>query len=514
MKELSVEEKAKRYDEAIKVAADIKAGTATYITDGTLVIDAIFPELTESEGGRIRKALIEHFKWNVQQILNDFDNKEVLDWLEKQGEIIKEWSEMKMNNIQTELQEMVDLKQKTEQGEQKPIDKVKPKFKVGDFIVNDYCMGRVVELTNDAYLLDTGQGIPFSCEHNVHLWTIQDAKDGDVLSYRDGKWIFIYKGIVTEDTFKYYALLSEKGITVNDAAFSFLTSCITPATKDQCDLLFSKMKEVGYEWNAENKQLRKIEKKLAEDSCKKSDDITTEEKDMTEYKKGFECGKQRVLKYPEDFGLCKKIAWSEDRSKELSLSLQIQAYLNTASDELYAKGKPLYSEKRLEDIHKCMLMWQKLHNAYFYQNPAWSEEDNRILSTLTKYLEEHGGGIDGWECSFLSKWLKSLKDRVQPQSKQEWSKEDKKMSRFIGNAITADDASAYLKDKGIEVIDAHVWLYELKERVQPQNTWKPSVKQIHYLSWIANIKLGDSVVEQEVSKHLNELLEDLKKLKG
>ena len=64
--------------------------------------------------------------------------------------------------------------------------------------------------------------------------------------------------------------------------------------------------------------------------------------------------------------------------KELSLSLQIQAYLNTASDELYAKGKPLCSEKRIEDIHKCMLMWQKLHNAYFYQKPAWSEEDEKV----------------------------------------------------------------------------------------------------------------------------------------
>ena len=47
------------------------------------------------------------------------------------------------------------------------------------------------------------------------------------------------------------------------------------------------------------------------------------------------------------------------------------------------------------------------------QKPAWSEEDERILSTLTKYLEEHGGGIDGWECSFLSNWLKSLRPQKQ-----------------------------------------------------------------------------------------------------
>lgn len=51
--------------------------------------------------------------------------------------------------------------------------------------------------------------------------------------------------------------------------------------------------------------------------------------------------------------------------KELSISLQIQAYLTTASDELYAIGKPLHSEDKLKEIHQCMLMWQKLHNHYF-----------------------------------------------------------------------------------------------------------------------------------------------------
>ena len=32
-----------------------------------------------------------------------------------------------------------------------------------------------------------------------------------------------------------------------------------PATKEQRDTLFAEMKEVGYEWDAEKKQLRKIE---------------------------------------------------------------------------------------------------------------------------------------------------------------------------------------------------------------------------------------------------------------
>lgn len=54
-----------------------------------------------------------------------------------------------------------------------------------------------------------------------------------------------------------------------------------------------------------------------------------------------------------------------EKEKELSISLQIQAYLTTASDELYASGKPLHSEDKLKEIHQCMSMWQKLHNHYF-----------------------------------------------------------------------------------------------------------------------------------------------------
>lgn len=34
---------------------------------------------------------------------------------------------------------------------------------------------------------------------------------------------------------------------------------VRPATKEQRDLLFSKMKEAGYEWDADKKELNKIE---------------------------------------------------------------------------------------------------------------------------------------------------------------------------------------------------------------------------------------------------------------
>lgn len=57
----------------------------------------------------------------------------------------------------------------------------------------------------------------------------------------------------------------------------------------------------------------------------------------------------------------------KERNKELSLSLGIQAYLNTLSDDMYARGEDV---KR---IHDCMKVWQKLHNRYFYGNDTGYE---------------------------------------------------------------------------------------------------------------------------------------------
>ena len=81
MKELSIEEKAKAYDKALeKIHQFIDGYSRREISKEEL--EDIFPELKESKGEKIRKALIEYFRWNVQQILSDFDNKEVLAWLE------------------------------------------------------------------------------------------------------------------------------------------------------------------------------------------------------------------------------------------------------------------------------------------------------------------------------------------------------------------------------------------------------------------------------------------------
>lgn len=97
-------------------------------------------------------------------------------------------------------------------------------------------------------------------------WTLEDAKDGDVLVSFYGK-PFIYNGRFIASSVGAYC-----GLNIFD---NFVKEEITkasnwtrkdgvkPATKEQRDTLFAKMKEVGYEWDAENKELKKIEQESA-----------------------------------------------------------------------------------------------------------------------------------------------------------------------------------------------------------------------------------------------------------
>lgn len=62
-----------------------------------------------------------------------------------------------------------------------------------------------------------------------------------------------------------------------------------------------------------------------------------------------------------------------------------------------------------------------------------------------------------------------------------WRKKDKDMVRLIGNAITTDEASNYLKEKNIEIIDAHIWLETLEDRCISQYGYVQSLK--NNLKW-------------------------------
>lgn len=142
------------------------------------------------------------------------------------------------------------------------------KFKVGDWIVrNDgssYVPIQVYAIKNDRYLVTNmlgskGEGM-VTCQDECRLWTIQDAKDGDVLVSRTDN-PFIYNGNIEFSCAGAYVGVSRDGKIMLDMFPSKSWTSIKdvkPATKEQYDLLFAKIKEAGYQWDCEKKELRKI----------------------------------------------------------------------------------------------------------------------------------------------------------------------------------------------------------------------------------------------------------------
>lgn len=105
-----------------------------------------------------------------------------------------------------------------------------------------------------------------------------------------------------------------------------------------------------------------------------------------------------------------------------------------------------------------------LHN-YLYgeqESSEWSEEDKRIIDNLISQLGNLCSRklIKEETKNKYVNWLKSLKDKVLPQPKQEWSKEDKKhyygCLQYFGGTIKAD--SIFYED--------YLWLKSLRPQKQ------------------------------------------------
>ncbi len=146
----------------------------------------------------------------------------------------------------------------------KPADKIEPKFKVGDWITDGTSTFQIVKIEDEWYIADDGDKVCFYVVHQYyHLWTIQDAEDGDVLASDNG-CPFIYKeSNDTKAQFYCCVGITNRFCIGDDTIYCGYKESSKPATNKQYDLLFQKMKEAGYEWDAEKKELKKIESKSA-----------------------------------------------------------------------------------------------------------------------------------------------------------------------------------------------------------------------------------------------------------
>ena len=94
---------------------------------------------------------------------------------------------------------------------------------------------------------------------------------------------------------------------------------------------------------------------------------------------------------------------------------------------------------------------------------GWSEEDEEKLNSIIEVLGDS---------SLLIQWLNSLKDRVQPQQKQDWSEEDESNMDYSSEIIGF--LKNYIKAYGCTAMNSWVnWLKSLKDRgiLQPKQEW-------------------------------------------
>ena len=303
---MTIEDKAKAYDGALERAKKLHG---KYCINN--VLESLFPELKESEDEKIRKEIINYFKCQSRDepSRKDIHNKWIV-WLEKQGEqkllIEKLPEEMKTigkslgfttqeefdkyNQMVSDLimsdgnkgEQKVSYSTIVETGdgginalvtkelptngcddEQNHSDKIE--LKVGDWVVrkdgesfsNGNHYAQITVIDKEQYWFDSGTWLETK---DIRLWSIKDAKDGDVLYSLDSYQPFIYKERKSHEQAIAYC-----GINKYDKFFVWNTKdCIivldeyVPATKEQRDLLFEKMHESGYEWDSEKKELKNI----------------------------------------------------------------------------------------------------------------------------------------------------------------------------------------------------------------------------------------------------------------
>ena len=113
MKELSINEKAKAYDEALKKAIAAHKDEDRHLK---ATLERIFPELKESDDEKIRRWIIDDIRYNINsKPLNNSEYKKkaekAIAWLENQRDkdkLIQELGEYKVKYTQEVLEKYIN----------------------------------------------------------------------------------------------------------------------------------------------------------------------------------------------------------------------------------------------------------------------------------------------------------------------------------------------------------------------------------------------------------------------
>ena len=245
---MTEKEKAEAYDKALK-----KASAAHKDEDKHLkaTLERIFPELKESEDEKIKNAILNHLKkmWgNCQDDVCGVHVEDAIAWLERQGDkdkLIQELGEYKVKYTQEVLEKYINSMSNKDD---ERLKKTAIAF-LKDFAEQGY--------ENALECIDW-----LEKQDEMHIWTIQDAKDCDVLACNEE--ILLFKSYSVQGRISLYCWYNGQTNNFHNKEVIDISlnkrNKICPATKEQRDLLFQKIKDAGYKWNAETKTLEKLVK--------------------------------------------------------------------------------------------------------------------------------------------------------------------------------------------------------------------------------------------------------------
>lgn len=306
--------------------------------DFETAIRTLVPELQESNEEKVKKVLIDYFEnYKTQEKVGiktffGIPTDDILSWLKKQGiqtphkyntgdwiiskyggiyqikEVMKDnYTLLSTNNIEeinsinivdnnSRPLTVSDIQKLEKQNyefngiaEPRPakgtlkklIDDIeKPKFKVGDWVMLDrpVLITKVEDMPYNTHQYWTSDGTWFGDATKAKLWTIQDARDGDILVANIHHWeiggnveefpvrvptIFIYQETKTDNKniHAYVSLFNNTTLDIYKSMYyidDFGIKDIRPATKEQKELILNKIRESGWSWDAETKELSRL----------------------------------------------------------------------------------------------------------------------------------------------------------------------------------------------------------------------------------------------------------------
>ena len=270
-----------KYKKVLKYAKQELEDCGSQDCDVARQIFRLFPELEEIEESKIidalKVAVLLHCSPDHNYV-NTIPKSHLIYWLEKQDEKTNPYSGISFeynghiwgmcardNGVDILLDKQL-FKHLEKQDEQKPICK----FKVGDWVVqNDVGIYKIIEVCESWYeVISYNNGIRYSIgfdkENDCHLWSIKDAKNGDVLATKKGNPFIYDKNRYNNGLAYYYAGIDANEELTLKSTYHMLShfgelSSVFPATKEQYDLLFRKIHEAGYKWDSNKKELIRYE---------------------------------------------------------------------------------------------------------------------------------------------------------------------------------------------------------------------------------------------------------------